>query len=346
MPVGPAVAGRGRLDHGADLVDRAGHLADHQAAVSAHAGRALALGAIEGVARTQQAGLDDLAEGHARFGALGAHDVQVFRRDRHDLGDPLLGELGVARIALQTDIATAQAAGGGARGPGAEEGIEDDVARLGGSQDHPVQQGLGLLGRMRLGARLVLQALFTGAERQRPVRAHLQLVIGHLHGVVVEGVAARATALGGPDQSLVSIGEPGALEVRHRVGLAPDDVVQDPEAGVLQGGADPEDVVIAADHPDRAVVLQDAAALGQPGAGELVVGLEALELVPLVVDRVDLGVVGTQEITAELQIVRRVREDQVDRPVRQLAQRLDAVAQNDGVGGNAHVRLTKTRPES
>jgi len=61
--------------------------------------------------------------------------------------------------------------------------------------------------------------------------------------------------------------------------------------------------VIAADHPDRAVVLQDATGGLQPLAGELVVGGEALELVPVVVDRVDLGIVGTQQVAAQLQIV-------------------------------------------
>ena len=46
-------------------------------------------------------------------------------------------------------------------------------------------------------------------------------------------------------------------------------------------GADPEDVVVGADHPDRAVRLQHAPHGEQPGAGEGVVGLEAVELVPV-----------------------------------------------------------------
>jgi hypothetical protein len=132
------------------------------------------------------------------------------------------------------------------------------------------------------------------------------------------------------------VGEPGALEVRHRVGLAPDDVVEDPEAQVLERRADPEDVVIAADHPQGAVVFQDAAAFLQPGLGEGVVGLEALELVPVVVDRVDLGVVRPQQVAAQLQVVGRIGEDQVHRAVRELLQLLQAVAQDDGFGRKAH----------
>uniref|UniRef100_A0A0N4ZGX3 LigA n=1 Tax=Parastrongyloides trichosuri TaxID=131310 RepID=A0A0N4ZGX3_PARTI len=264
VPVGPAVAGRGRLDQGADLVDRAGEVARHQAAVGAHAGLAFALGAVELVAGRQQAGLDQGAERHARLGLLGAGDFQVARGDGDDLADPVLGQRDVLLVLLQADVATTQALGGRAGGASAEERIEDDVAGLSRGQDHPVQQGFRLLGRMNLGAVLVLQALIAGAQREGPVRAHLDVVVGHLHGVVVEGVAARAAALGGPDQGLVGVGEPGALEVRHRVGLAPYDVVQEPEANVLQLRADAEDIVIAADHPERAVVLEHAAALGQP----------------------------------------------------------------------------------
>ncbi len=162
---------------------------------------------------------------------------------------------------------------------------------LEGGKDHPMQQGLGLLGRVRLGAGRVLHPLFAGGQRQGPVGAHLQIVVGQLHGVVVEGVAPRAARLGGPDQGLVRVGEAGALEIRHRVGLAPDHVVQDPEAQVLERRADAEDVVVAADHPERAVILQHPAGGGQPFASETVVGRERGELVPVVIDRVDLGIV-------------------------------------------------------
>ena len=54
-----------------------------------------------------------------------------------------------------------------------------------------------------------------------------------------------------PDQRLVRVGEAPAAEVRHRVGLTPDDVVENPVAQVLEDGADAEDVVVAADHPER-----------------------------------------------------------------------------------------------
>ena len=64
------------------------------------------------------------------------------------------------------------------------------------------------------------------------------------------------------------VGEAPAAEIRHRVGLAPDHVVEDPESQLLQDRADAEDVVVGADHPERAVLAQQPAALGQPFAGE------------------------------------------------------------------------------
>ena len=192
-----------------------------------------------------------------------------------------------------------------------------------------MQQRLGLLGRVRLVAGGVLDPLLAGGQRQGPVGAHLHVVVGQLHGVVVEGVSPPAPGLGRPDQRLVGVGEAHALEVRHRVGLAPDHVVEDPEPQVLHRHAHPEDVVVAADHPEGAVVLQHPARFGKPGASELVIGLEGGEPVPVVVDRVDLGIVRAQQVAAELQIVRRVGEDQVDALLRQLGHLGDAVAQDD-----------------
>ncbi|MNQ96361.1 hypothetical protein D3C85_1119620 [compost metagenome] len=292
----------------------------------------VALGAIQLVAGGQQAGFDQGAERHLDLGLLGAGDDQVLRRGGDDGLDAFLGHLGVAFVAFDADEAAAQALGGGARGAGAEEGVQDDVADAAGRQDDPVQQGLGLLGRVGLVAVLVLQALIAGAQGQGPVRAHLGVFVEGLQRVVVEGVALLLARLGGPDQGLVRIGEARALEVRHRVGLAPDDVVQHPEAQVLHRRAQAEDVVIAADDPERALVLQHPAAFGQPGAGEGVIGGEAVELVPVVVDRIDLGVVRPQQVAAQLQVIGRVGEDHVHRLVRQALQHLDAVATQDDVG--------------
>ena len=129
------------------------------------------------------------------------------------------------------------------------------------------------------------------------------------------------------------IGEATAAEVRHGVGLAPDDVVEDPEAEILQDRAEAEDVVIGTDHPDRAVLAQQAATLRQPGARELVIGREIAELVPIVVDAVDQAVVRPAQLAAELQVVGRVGEDAVDRRAGQHPHQRDAVAEEHLVEG-------------
>ena len=125
--------------------------------------------------------------------------------------------------------------------------------------------------------------------------------------------------------------EAAAAEIRHRVGLAPDDVVEDPEAEILHRRADAEDVVVGADHPDRPGRLQHAAHGKQPGAGEGVIGFEAVEAVPVVVDGIDLRLVGTAQIALELQIVGRVGKHHVDRFFRQLLKCCDTVALEDRI---------------
>ncbi len=185
------------------------------------------------------------------------------------------------------------------------------------------------MGLLALG---VLDAFLAGAQGEGPVRAHLGVFVEGFERVVVEGVFLAVTAARGPDQRLMGIGKARALEVRHRVGLAPDDVVQDPEAQVLNGGPQAEHVMIAADHPDRAFGFQHPAAFLQPGTAKAVIGGKALELVPVVIDRIDLGVVGPQQVPAQLQIIGRVGKDHVHRRIGQRSQHLDAVAQMDDIG--------------
>ena len=125
------------------------------------------------------------------------------------------------------------------------------------------------------------------------------------------------------------VGEAGALEIGHRVGLAPDDVVEDPEPQILKDAADAEDVVIAADHPQRTVGLEHAARLGQPLAGEAVIGRHGIELVPVIGHRIDMTAVRAIEIAAELEVVGWIGEDEIDAGRRQRAHGLDAVAGQD-----------------
>ena len=174
-----------------------------------------------------------------------------------------------------------------------------------------------------------LEPLLAGAQRDGPVGANLDIFVAGLERLVIEGVALAARLARRPDHGLVRIGEAAAAEVRHRVGLAPHHVVQDPEAEVLQDRADAENVVIGADHPQRRRRLHHAPRRHQPGAGEVVIGRKARKLVPIVVDRVDFTVVGTFQVALELEIVRGVGEDEIDRTGREPRHLGDAIADDD-----------------
>ena len=308
-------------------MDGPGHLGADKRAVGADPG-GLAARRGQHLAGAQHATLDHLAEGHARLGALRSGDFQrrtvIGAHPRHPRG----GNLAIGLFPFDADEAAAQHLGDGPGGAGAEERVQHDIAGMGGGNKDAVQQGLGLLRGMGLVAVFILDALAPGAERDHPVRPHLHSIVQFLQRFVVEGVFAGFVAAG-PDQGFMGVGQALAAKVRHRVGLAPDHVVQDPEPLILQGRADAEDVVIAADHPERAVRLEQAAGGGQPIAGKAVVGGEAGKLVPVVVHGIDHGIVGAVQLALELQVVGRICEDQVDRPRRQAVHHLDAVAAKD-----------------
>jgi hypothetical protein len=115
-------------------------------------------------------------------------------------------------------------------------------------------------------------------------------------------------------------------EIRHRIRLAPDHVVEDPEAKVLHDRADTEDVVIGADDPNGRRRFHHAPASRQPGLREIVVGREARELVPVVIDGIDARIVRALEIARELEIVRRVGEHEIDGRRREFRHSGDAIA--------------------
>ena len=154
--------------------------------------------------------------------------------------------------------------------------------------------------------------------------SHLQIVVQRLHGGIVEAVAARLLARR-PDQRLVRIGETAAPEIRHRVGFAPDHIIEDPESDILQAGPDTKDVVVAADDPERAVLAQEATCFAEPGAGEGIIGGKIREPVPLVIDAIDQAVVRPAQLAAQLQVVWRVGEDAMNRRGRQHAHHIHAV---------------------
>ena len=113
------------------------------------------------------------------------------------------------------------------------------------------------------------------------------------------------------------VGKALAAEIRHRVRLAPNHIIQDPIARILQGCADSENIVIASNHPDRAIGLENASCRFQPVAGERVIGCKAVELIPVIVNRIHLGVIRAMQICFELQVIGWIGEDKINAVVRE-----------------------------
>ena len=294
-----------------------------------------ALGAIKRIARLHHAALDQRAERDARLGAWRLGDAHRIAAGRLDFSEAGAGDFQIFGVAFNADIMAAETFGGGTGRARTEKGVEDEIARIGGREQDAVQQGFRLLRRMRLLAVITLEPLTTRTDRQRPVRAHLHAVIEGFHGGIIEGRAA-ILGLGGPDQGLVRIGEARALEIRHRIGLAPDDVIEDPEAGILEDAADAENIVIAADHPDGAIRLEHAARLLHPLPGEEVIIVETADLIPVIIDRVDLGIVGAVQIAAELEIIGRIGEDEIDAGIGKRFHHFDAFAFQNLINRGLH----------
>ena len=129
----------------------------------------------------------------------------------------------------------------------------------------------------------------------------------------------------------MGVGEAPAAEIRHRIGLAPHDVVEDPEAEILHDRADAKNIMVRADDENGGVVLHRPARGGKPTLGETVVIGERGEFVPVVVHRVDFALVRAGQAAFELKIIGRVGEDQIDAGFGQAEHGLDAIAGDDPV---------------
>ncbi len=83
--------------------------------------------------------------------------------------------------------------------------------------------------------------------------------------------------------------------------------------------------MIRANHPNRAIRLEDTARRSEPGLREFVIGTEAVELIPMIIHRIYKRIVGAMQITLELKIVRRVGENQIDRTFRKAVHHINAI---------------------
>src|SRR5215472_12109376 len=230
-------------------MDRARRICAHKRSVRAHFGAVTFLGALKNGPRWQQTPLYDPAEGNARFGTPGFGDFDRIVVRRHNVRNALARDARIVRVTLDSDETTRKSCRNSASRARPKKRIEDDVARLARCDYDAMKQRLRFLRGVRLSTIFVFEAFCTGANRNSPIRTHLKLVIQRLHRFVIERVGALRS-LGRPDESFVRVGETPSAKIWHRVRLAPDDIVENPESEVLQDRADTEDVVIRADDPE------------------------------------------------------------------------------------------------
>ena len=129
----------------------------------------------------------------------------------------------------------------------------------------------------------------------------------------------------------MGVGEADAAEIWHWVALDPNDVVENPVTEVLQDAADAVDVMVGTDHPKRSGGFEHTPAFAEPLAREVIVDFEAFELVPILGDPIHLADVRPPKVTLKLEVVGRVRKNQVHRLRGQGRQNLEAVAFDDCV---------------
>ena len=151
-----------------------------QGAVGAHPGDVALADREQLLARPQHAPLHHLAKRDTGFGALGAGGLQRRGVQAAHPVDAVGGDPSVGFFAFNADEVTAEHLGNRSGGAGAKERVEDHIAGVGRRHDDPVQQAFRLLGRMRLVAVFILEPLMAGADRQQPIRAHLDTIVQRL----------------------------------------------------------------------------------------------------------------------------------------------------------------------
>ena len=168
-------------------------------------------------------------------------------------GEEFGGEFAAEGVAAEAECCEQ---GGGAAG----EGVEDEVAFVGGGEEDALEEGDRLL------RGVLAEALFPGLGRlDFPDGFHLLAAIDFLHQLVVEGVA-RLLVLRSPNNCFSSVSEIAARKIGRRIRLYPGNVVEELEAELLHGEADGVDDVGGAGNPDGAVGFEDALAGSEPSA--------------------------------------------------------------------------------
>ncbi len=87
----------------------------------------------------------------------------------------------------------------------------------------------------------------------------------------------------------MGVSETNTSKIGHWVAFYPDHVVEDPISQIHQNLPDSENVVVAADDPNGTRIFEHVTTSLEPVVCKAVVLGKIGEMIPLVVDRIDLG---------------------------------------------------------
>ena len=145
-----------------------------------------------------ESALNQCAKGDAWFSAFADRGFKCFHAEW--LGRFNAGQCSfcVVFITFNTDEVATQLLGHSTCCAGAEKWIKHHIAYIAGGQHHALEQCFRLLRGVQLIAVLVFKALTTGAEWQRPIGTHLQIIIKYFHRFIMEAIFGFFFAAG-PD---------------------------------------------------------------------------------------------------------------------------------------------------
>ena len=89
--------------------------------------------------------------------------------------------------------------------------------------------------------------------------------------------------------------------------------------------------MIGSDNPDSAVVFQNTAGRSHPFAGIFVISGQAFKTVPLFINAGNIAVVRTGQCIAQLQIIRRIGKNQINRIFFHLVHHFNTIIVNNRI---------------
>ena len=260
---------------------------------------------------------------------------------RSYLGQSHPPDLRVLRRHLDSDEPASDGERRYARASRSRERVQNQVAWIGACPQAAVYQLYRLLRRM-----LAKPLLRLAGRGHSPDRLHLLAAVLASHLIVIERVLVTAALrrLARPQHDLRRVGERPAPQIRRRIRLLPDNIVQQPKAVLQQRHAHAGIYVERPRHPDSPRRLQYAVAFGDPLHVELVVQFQPPALVPVALvhahhasRHAGYPAVGQQ--------IRRIGPHAIHALVREARERLDRLANVQRgvlVRGNPH-RIRRER---